>query len=332
MKFLQTKNPNHTLMVLGFVMIALMLLFVLFHSDFDTQYIIPKRLLRLLAIIIGSGCIALSVIIFQTLTTNKILTPAVMGYESIYILWQALLLLVFGTPMLSVLHDLHPLLINLGSLLNFVSSLLIMLLYAWVLHYRILPFCRQNIYLLLLFGIVTSIVLSTLSQFLQLLINPAEFSIFQSMTYTSFNRADVFMLSVGAIGLLAVAVYIRSQILILDVLALGKDWAMSLGVDYEFYVRRLLVCIAILVAISTSLIGLTAFMGIFIANIAYVLSGTSKHKYTLPIATLVAMGIFIIAQLLVEHIFNYKTTVSILVNLLCGSYFLSWILYTRREL
>ncbi|MBD0084138.1 iron ABC transporter permease, partial [Acinetobacter baumannii] len=41
------------------------------------------------------------------------------------------------------------------------------------------------------------------------------------------------------------------------------------------------------------------------------------------------IAIFIAAQILVEHVFNYKTTVSILVNLVCGIYFLALTVRTR---
>ena len=77
------------------------------------------------------------------------------------------------------------------------------------------------------------------------------------------------------------------------------------------------------------LLGPTAFMGIFVANIAYAMARTSKHSVTLPMGCAIAIGIFIVAQLLVEHLFNYKTTVSILVNLVCGAYFLALMVRTR---
>ncbi|MBF4447919.1 iron ABC transporter permease, partial [Vibrio anguillarum] len=38
------------------------------------------------------------------------------------------------------------------------------------------------------------------------------------------------------------------------------------------------------------------------------------------------------AQLMVEHFFNYKTTVSILVNVLCGGYFLIITMRARSQL
>jgi iron complex transport system permease protein len=50
----------------------------------DVAYIIPKRLARLAAIVIGGVCVAVSSIVFQTIAGNRILTPAVMGYEAVY--------------------------------------------------------------------------------------------------------------------------------------------------------------------------------------------------------------------------------------------------------
>ena len=70
-------------------------------------------------------------------------------------------------------------------------------------------------------------------------------------------------------------------------------------------------------------------MGVFIANIAYALAGSSKHKVTLPIGCAVSIAIFLIAQIFVEHVFNYKTSVSNLSILVCGIYFLALTVRTR---
>ncbi|EYT26763.1 fecCD transport family protein, partial [Acinetobacter sp. 1564232] len=116
---------------------------------------------------------------------------------------------------------------------------------------------------------------------------------------------------------------------VLDVLVLGREQAISLGIHHHRYVSFYLALIAILVAVSTSLIGPTVFMGVFIANITYALARSYKHKLTLPMGCAITIAIFIAAQILVEHVFNYKTTVSILVNLVCGIYFLALTVRTR---
>lgn len=320
--YLSQLNVFKKLGILSLIVVAMALIFVFFGSSFDFSYVIPKRLIRLATIGLGSVCIAFSAIIFQTIVGNRILTPAVMGYESVYLLWQVLLLLVVGIDGLSVL----------GLNINFILSALLMMGYSWVLYRYILPLCKNDVYLLLLVGFVLSMVIGTFSQFIELKMNPGEFSVFQSLTYTSFNRSETETLIYATVAIVGVSGALIKTLPVLDVLALGREQAISLGVDYHKYIRFFLGLVAILVAVSTSLIGTTAFFGIFIANIAYALCKTNQHKFTLPMGVLVAMVVFIVSQFLVEHLFNYKTTISILVNLVCGVYFLAFLLRNKATL
>jgi len=298
--------------VLYGTVLCLVIFFVLFDSGLDLEYVIPKRLLRLGTIILASVCIAFSSVVFQTLVSNRILTPAIMGYESVYLLWQVLLLYFVGT------HGLNMLGLN-G---NFFVSVILMLLYSWLIHRWLLPRARHDLFLLLLFGLVLSMVILTLTQFIQLKISPGEFSVFQGFNYASFNRSQPETLFYALIAVLAVCWIGRRYLPILDVMSLGREQAISLGVDHQKYLRLCFALIAILVAVSTSLVGPTAFMGVFIANIAYAVSGNYRHKFTLFFASVISILVFLFAQILVEHFFNYKTTVSILINLVCGVYFL----------
>lgn len=301
------------------LVLALALGFVLFRSGLDLDYVIPKRLARLAAMCIGGVCVAWSSIIFQTLTGNRILTPAIMGYEAVYLLFQAVLVLVLGTASLVVL----------GSQGNFVLSVLLMLGYSWALQRWLLRGGNSNVYFLLLLGLVLSLVIGTVTQFVQLKISPGEFSILQGFSQASFNRVQPQQLLLSGLLVAALCLGFARTLPTLDVLALGRDQAVSLGVDYPRVMRLQLALVAALVAISTGLLGPTAFMGVFVANTTHALARTFRHRITLPMGSAIAIAIFIAAQLLVEHVFNYKTTVSILVNLLCGTYFLALMLRTR---
>lgn len=307
-----SKKIAKPLWVMGLIVLILSLVFVLVGSGLDFDYLIPKRLIRLATIVIGGVCLAISAIVFQSIVGNRILVPSIMGYESIYLLWQVLLLFVMGTYGLNVL----------GLTGNFVISIVLMLLYSMALHRWLLPHCKNNMFMMLLFGLVLTMVITTFAQFVQLKISPGEFSVFQGLSYTSFNRSTPETLFYSTMTLIAVLIIARKSLSILDVIALGREQAMILGVAHDQYTRRYMALIAILVAVSTSLIGPTAFMGIFIANIAYALARSSRHQVTIPLGCLVAIAIFILAQLLVEQVFNYQMTVSILVNLVCGIYFL----------
>ncbi|GAA3568991.1 iron chelate uptake ABC transporter family permease subunit [Marinobacter xestospongiae] len=299
--------------------LVLAVVFVLLNSGLDTDYIIPKRLLRLAAMGLGGVCIAFSAIVFQSIAGNRILTPAIMGYESVYLLFQALLVWLLGTSSLMLM----------GQNGNFFASVLLMLAYSWVIHRWLFRDGRSNVYFLLLLGLVLTMVISTLTQFIQVTVSPGEFAVLQGYNEASFNRVRPGQLGYAAVLVLLVAgVMLRSRAL-LDVIALGREQALSLGVDYPRCVRQQLFLVAVLVAISASLVGPTAFMGIFVANLAYALAGTTRHRATLPMASAVAVGLFILAQLLVEQVLNYRTTVTILINLICGGYFLALMIRTR---
>ena len=299
--------------VVAVVAVALAACFVLLGSGLDFGYVIPRRLTRLSAIVIGGICIALSSIVFQTLAGNRILTPAIMGYEAVYLLLQALLVLAMGVQSLVVL----------GPSGNFWLSVACMLGYSCALQSWLLGGGRDNVYFLLLLGLVLGMVIGTFTQFVQLRISPGEFSVLQGYSYTSFNRARPAQLLWSALIVAVACVIVRRSLPVLDVLALGREQAISLGVHYQRQLRLQLALIAALVAVSTSLLGPTAFMGIFVAHISYALAGTARHRVTLPLGCAVAVSIFIAAQLAVEHVFNYRTSVGILVNLVCGSYFLA---------
>lgn len=298
---------------------ALALAFLFLGANFDFNYVIPKRLARLAAIVIGGVCVAVSSIVFQTIAGNRILTPAVMGYEAVYLLLQSLLILAMG--MLSV--------VLLGHNGNFVVSIALMLAYSWAIHYWLFRDGKNNVYFLLLLGFVLTMVIATFTQFIQLRISPGEFAILQGFSQASFNKAQPAQLLTSALLVGAACVAVLKTLPALDVLALGREQAISLGIDYRRLVQLQLALIAVLVAVSTSLLGPTAFMGIFVANTSYALARTARHRVTLPLGCAIAIVIFLAAQLLVEHVFNYRTTVGILVNLVCGAYFLALMVRTR---
>ncbi|MGP9766210.1 iron chelate uptake ABC transporter family permease subunit [Halomonas sp. AOP13-D3-9] len=299
--------------------VALALVFVFMRSGLDLAYVIPKRLERLATMVIGGICVAWSAITFQSLTGNRILTPAIMGYEAVYLLFQALLMLMLGTRSLVVLGE-HG---------NVAFSILLMLGYSWALHRWLFRDGRDNVYFLLLVGLVLTMVITTFTQFVQLKMSPGEFSILMGYSQATFGNASAAQLLYATLIVATICLVGLKSIPTLDVLLLGREQAISFGIDYRRCVQRQLWLIAVLVAVSTSLLGPTAFMGIFVANTAYALAGTYRHRVTLPVGCAIAIALFILAQLLVEHLFNYKTTVGILVNLVCGAYFLSLMVRTR---
>lgn len=301
------------------IVLVLAVIFIFMQSGLDFNYLIPKRLNRLIAIVIGGICIAWSSTVFQSITSNRILTPAIMGYESVYLFLQSLLIFFMGTQSL----------VKISSNMNFALSILLMLGYSWLIHRFLFRHHKNDVYTLLMLGLVLTIIISTFTQFIQLKVSPGEFSILLGFSQASFGKSEPSQLLVSIIILIIVSLVGYQNLLKLDVLSLGRDQAISLGIHYQRTVRLYLALIAILAAISTSLLGPTAFMGIFVANMAYALTRTFQHRVLLSMGAAIAIGVFILAQLAVEHLFNYRTTISILVNLVCGTWFLLLMLRVR---
>ncbi|MGV2687013.1 iron chelate uptake ABC transporter family permease subunit, partial [Clostridium perfringens] len=77
--------------------IILVAVFLFIDLGGNWDYALPRRIKKVLAIILTGGAIALSTTVFQTVTNNRILTPSVMGLDSLYVLIQTTVIFVFGS-------------------------------------------------------------------------------------------------------------------------------------------------------------------------------------------------------------------------------------------
>src|SRR5690606_14722630 len=92
--------------------------------------------------------------------------------------------------------------------------------------------------------------------------------------------------------------------------------------DHKMVVSRFMVVIAIMVAISTALVGPITFFGLLVANLAYQLMRTHRHTYLIPAAVLISLIVLVGGQLVVERVFTFSTTLSVIVNFVGGIYFI----------
>ena len=86
--------------------------------------------------------------------------------------------------------------------------------------------------------------------------------------FASFEASNSKLVTVS--GILLVILIIVTIILrpYLDVLLLGRAQAINLGVSYENMTRMFLILVALLVSISTALIGPVTFLGLLTVNLA----------------------------------------------------------------
>ena len=297
------------LLVLALLSVALYLFYQL-GSNWD--YVLPRRGYKVGAMVVAGGAIAFSTVIFQTVTHNRILTPSIMGLDSLYLLVQTLLVFFLGGKSFSMISNEWL----------FLLSVSVLVVFSLLLFKGVLGKEGRSVYFLLLIGIVLGALFQSLSTFMQVLIDPNEFLIVQDKMYASFNNVQVKLLwwSVGILGLVF-ATYLPF-IKYLDVLSLGRDQSLNLGVSYQKIVMISLVVVAIFTAVSTALIGPITFLGLLVANLSYEIFKTYRHSVLLIGTVLVSIISLAFGQLLVERVFSFTTTLSVIINFIGGIYFM----------
>lgn len=306
--------------ILSLLAVLGMTVFTLYKMGNSWEFALHYRALKIAAIAIVSWCVAYSTIAFQTLTNNRILTPSIMGFEAVFMLFQTLLVFIHGENSLQAV----------GTVGNFVISTLLMIGFAFLLYFLIYKRGVDNMFLLLLIGLVLGTLLNTLSSFLQLLLDPNNFFIVQGKMFASFSNINQELLGY-AFAIVAVVLLIGMRYTNrLDVLALGKNQAINLGLDYDKNIQMFLTLIAIMVAVSTALVGPVLFLGLLVSNLTYEILKTYKHHILIPACALVTLIVLVGGQFLAERILKLSTPISVIINFVGGIYFMFLLLKRKR--
>ncbi len=300
------------LFFLSLTTFSLILLLLLWEMNYDIlDYVIKKRSIKLAIMILCAVSIASATLVFQSITNNRILTPSILGLDALYLLFQLLLVIFFGS--FSV--------ITTNIYLNFIMSSTLMIVFS-VLLYKYVLSKQKSIYLVILVGVIMGTFFTSINGMLQIIISPDEYAMIVDRMFASFNDVKAELLVPASVSIFYILTIIVRKQHLLDVIALGKSHAINLGVDYDKQVQTLLVYVFILISISTAIVGPITFLGFFAVNIAKTLFKTYKTSYLLYASVLTAISTVCIGQFLVENVFDYGIPISILISLFGGSYFI----------
>ncbi|MDM5292592.1 iron chelate uptake ABC transporter family permease subunit [Peribacillus simplex] len=313
-------NNKSKIIILAVLAAALTAGYIFWGLGPNWDYALPRRVIKIIAIIVVGCAIAFSTVIFQTVTNNKILTPSILGLDSMYMLIQTGVIFLFGST--------HIMIMNKN--LNFLVTLTAMLIFSSLL-FKIMFKKNRNIYFLLLIGIIFGTLFGSMSSFMQVLIDPNEFQMIQNKMFASFNNVNTDLLTLAIILMIAAMIYFIRFLKYLDVMSLGRDQAINLGVDYDFVTKRVLIVVTILISISTALIGPITFLGLLVANVAYQFIKSYQHKHIIPGAMLISVIALVGGQFIVERIFTFSTTLSVIINFVGGVYFIYLLLKENKS-
>ncbi|MGF1710293.1 iron chelate uptake ABC transporter family permease subunit [Vibrio kagoshimensis] len=307
---MRDSNKLILLIVMAFAICALFLGKGLTPENY--QFFLSRRIPKVLAIILSAMAIASSSLIFQTITANRILTPSILGFDYLYVMIQVILVAAFG-GFSTIIID---------TKMNFLFATCIMIVCAMTLFHFYFKGRQRNIFTLLLIGVVLSGLFSSVTSFFTMVIDPDEFTYIQGSMFASFNNINAELVYWCTIPLLACYAYLFKIANKLDVMWLGVDNAKSLGVDTHKLTMQVMFIITVMVSISTALTGPVLFFGLIVVALTRQLFSRFQHRFLLFATAIISIVLLAGGQWVVENLFDFDTTISVIINFLGGGYFL----------
>ena len=177
---------------------------------------------------------------------------------------------------------------------------------------------RRSVTTLVLLGIVLGTFLRSGTTFIQRLLDPNSYLVLQDRLFASFNTVNPRLLVISLVVTAIISLLAIRELRVLDVVSLGPDVATALGVDHRRLSRRVVAMVAVLVSVSTALVGPIMFLGLLVAHLAYWISGTNRHVVTVPMAALVAMFVLVAGQTILTQLLGNNAVLSVVVEFLGG--------------
>lgn len=313
MRDLSKKQDMLKLTVIAAVALAIVAVFLGQGLTPDNyQFFLSRRIPKILAIAMAAVAISASSLVFQTITNNRILTPSILGFDSLYVMLQTLIVAVFGSASALIANP-H---------LNFVVCVVVMTGLSTALFSLYFRRRNNNVFTLLLVGIVLGSLFESFSSFFAMLIDPSEFTVLEGAMFASFNNVNSEIVYWCTVPLGLCLLYLSRLASQLDVMWLGEDNAKSLGVDTRALTLKVMMVVAILISISTALVGPVLFFGLIVVSLTREMYRNYHHRFLLAASSLLAVLLLVGGQFMVEKVLNFNTTISVIINFLGGSYFL----------
>ena len=294
------------------IVAAFLFIGVKFHNHKLLRYAMKLRIPKVIAMIITAFAIGAATIIFQSVINNTIVTPCLLGMNALYTLIHTSVVFVLGSGSILFTND------NLSFLVDLVlMGIIATVVYSWLFK--------------MLVGTVLTSFFSSIQSTLTRVMDPNEYDTLLTSLVASFSNINSEIIIFSVIILALIGVIFRKELALLDVITLGKEQAINLGVDYDRCIRRLLLAVTLCIAVATAMVGPISFLGLIIANISRQLLKTYRHTQLIAGAALMGVIALIGGQFIVERVFVYSIPISVFITVAGGIYFLYLILKGSRH-
>ena len=312
------------LIILCALVLLCAVLYMLVEVNFGNSklfaYSMRIRVPKLIVMLITAFAIGGASIVFQSIINNTIVTPCLLGMNSLYTLIHTAVVFVAGSASI----------VASNANLAFAVDVMIMGAAATVIYSWLFKKTKHNVLYVLLVGTVLTSFFSSIQSTLTRVMDPNEYDTLLNNLVASFSNVNSEII-VFCLALLALIIFaLRKELALLDVLTLGRDQATNLGVDYDKCIRRLLLGVTLCIAVATAMVGPISFLGLIIANLSRQLLRTYRHWQLVLGSAFFGMIVLVFGQLLVEPAFSYAIPVSVFITVGGGIYFL-YLLLARKK-
>lgn len=318
------QNINKLIIMTVFVVIVIGLYMVV-DVNFNNQrlflYAMKIRIPKVIVMLIAAFAIGGASIVFQSIINNTIVTPCLLGMNSLYTLIHTVVYFFIGSSSI----------IASNANVSFAVDLLLMAIVATAIYSYLFKKTNHNVLYVLLIGTVLTSFFGSIQSTLTRVMDPNEYDSLLATLVASFNNINTEII-VFSIVLLGVIIFVlRKELKLLDVLTLGKDQAINLGVDYDLCIRKLLLGVTLCIAVATAMVGPISFLGLIIANLSRQLLKTYRHSQLILGSVLFGMIVLLTGQMITEQVFAYQIPISVFITMFGGGYFLYLLLKTKRS-
>ncbi|MDT0274464.1 iron chelate uptake ABC transporter family permease subunit [Blastococcus goldschmidtiae] len=317
----RTVRRRRTLVVLAVLAAGAVAAFLTYDVTGSWEFALERRALRVAAMAVVAVAVAVSTVLFQTVATNRILTPEIMGFDRLFVLIQTLGVFFLGAGTVT----------SADPRLRFAIEVVALVAFGAGLYRMLFGRTERDIYVLVLLGVVLGTMFTSVTLLVSRLIDPNEFLTLQDLLFASFNSVDRQLLALSAAVVAVVVGWVLRLLPRLDVVALGRDTAIGLGVEHRRVVNQALLAVAVLVGVATALVGPVTFLGLLVANLARQLLGTHRHAWVLPGAALLALLALVGGQFVLEQVFGFNSALSIVINFVGGIVFIALLIREPRQ-
>jgi iron complex transport system permease protein len=279
------------------------------------------RLPRVLLAALTGAVLGVSGTLMQGLFRNPIVEPGLAGTSAGAALGAALVFVLGGGTMAFTARFgalAVPLVAFAGA---FVATMIV---------YRVSSsFGKVNVFTLLLAGIAVNAMCSAGTGFLSYVARDPQARNITFWNLGTFTTADWRAVSVVGAAFLVCFVWSLRYAKPLNALMLGEEEAALLGFDSRRLVLRLLVLNTVMVAMTTAMVGVIAFVGLVVPHVLRMLR-SSDHTFLLPASALLGALLMVVVDVVARLVIPPAELPIGIITAVFGAPVFLWILLRQQ--